>query len=426
MTALPRADEAELALLGACVIDQTVLASVCRVVSGADFLDGDRGDLFDAFWVLADAGRPLHDAHVLLSELRRLKIADSVRSAAFIAKLLVDGQVHTSHATFYAQTVKRASTLRRLTRIAEQLSARAGQPDADPAAIANWTEAQLTGIDQAQDDTPRPVADVASALLDDLRTPKPHGGTMTGLVAHDTVAGGWQPGELIVLAARPGIGKTSLAMQIAEHNAKRGRPVLFVSLEMADRELVRRWLAGLADVDSRRLRAGVDEDAVERIAVEADGVAGLPLRIFAPASATLARIRAVAKREAAGPGLALMIVDYIGLVQPQDPRRQRWEQVAEISRGLKQLAKELSIPVLALAQLNREAQGIEPRLSHLRDSGGIEQDADMVLFLHRDGDAQDQAQLLIAKHRHGQTGRVSLNWHGSRTRFSDNSFPTNF
>jgi replicative DNA helicase len=426
MTALPRADEAELALLGAAVIDQAVLPSVCQIVSGADFLDGDRGDLFDAFWVIADAGRPLHDAAVLLSELRRLRIAESVRAPAFIAKLLVDGQVHTSHATFYATAIKRASTLRRLATIAGQLSERVTRPDADPQAVASWVEAQLTGIGQAEEDAPRPVADVAKDLLAELRTPRPNGSVCSGLPAHDLVAGGWQPGELIVLAARPGIGKTSFAMQVAEHNARRGRRVLFMSLEMRDRELIQRWLAGLAGVDSRRLRIGNDPEAVDRIESEANDVAGLPLRTWAPASATLARIRAMAKREAAGPGLALLVIDYVGLVSQDDWRLKRHEHIAEVSRGLKTLARELKIPVLALVQLNREAQGIEPRLSHLRDSGSIEQDADVVLFVHRDGDAQDQAKLLIAKHRHGQTGRIALNWNGQQTRFSDNSFPTNF
>lgn len=426
MTALPTADEAELALLGACVIDQTILPAIGQMVSGADFLDSERGELYDALYVLADAGRPLHDPAVLLGELRRLRIADSVRTPAFIAKLLADGQVHTAHAKYYAGAIKRASMLRRIARIAEQVSARAAQPDADPQAIASWTEAQLTGIGQTADDAPRTVADVASALLTELRRPRTHGGILSGLVAHDTVAGGWQPGELIVLAARPGVGKTAFAMQTAEHNAHRGRPVLFISLEMADRELVQRWLAGLADVDSRRLRIGNDPEAVERIASAADGVAGLPLRVWAPPSANLARIRAMARREAAGPGLALLVVDYIGLIRPDDSRRQRWEQIGEVSRGLKALAKELRIPVLALAQLNREADGTEPRLSHLRDSGSVEQDADVVLFLHRDGDAQGEAKLIIAKHRHGQTGRITLDWHGTRTRFTDRSFPTDF
>jgi replicative DNA helicase len=132
----------------------------------------------------------------------------------------------------------------------------------------------------------------------------------------------------------------------------------------------------------------------------------------------------MARRDAAGPGLALLVVDYVGLIRTTDPKRPRWEQIGEISRGLKCLAKELQAPVLALAQLNREADGNEPRLSHLRDSGSIEQDADAVLFLHRDDTQKDQAKLIIAKHRHSPTGKINLNWDASRTRYTDNSFPS--
>jgi replicative DNA helicase len=417
---LPSAPEAELALLGACVIDQTVLVTATEICSGADFHDPELGQLFDAFWCLNEAGIPLHDAAVLVSELRRLRIPEAVRSPVFLAKLFVDGEVHAHHAVFYARQVKRAATLRRLQSLGLQLATRIADPAADPGDIAAWIDAQLSGLGHHVEDPPRRVDELATDLLAELRQPSHEGAIFTGLRSHDIVAGGWMPGELIILAARPGVGKTSLAMQIAQHNAVKGRPVLFVSLEMTGRELAARLLCGLSGVDSRRLRAGrldaANLSAIERASVE---IGGVPLRVWAPPMATLARIRAMAKRDAAASGLALLVVDYLGLVRPADPKRPRHEQIGEVSAGLKALAKELSVPVLSLSQLNREADGNEPRLSHLRDSGSIEQDADVVLFIHREDEDKTAAKLIVAKHRHGDTGVVHLAWDAARTRYED-------
>ena len=237
------------------------------------------------------------------------------------------------------------------------------------------------------------------------------------------------PGELGILAARPAMGKTALAMQKALHNARQGRRVLFVSLEMRNRELARRLLCQEAELDSRLLRGRrVDAAARARLQAAHEELAGLPIRLWDPASATLAEIRGVARHMRATGGLYLLIVDYLGLIKPSadSKRLQRHEQVQQTSAGLKELAKELCIPVLALCQLNREADGEEPRLSHLRESGAIEQDADMVLLLHHPEREQSKsgnqkkriAYLIIGKHRHGETGRIKLQWHPSETRFS--------
>lgn len=260
---------------------------------------------------------------------------------------------------------------------------------------------------------------MAADVVADLATGTCDRPTMSGFEALDSSAGGWMSGELVILAARPGVGKTTFAMQVAAHNAARERRVLFVSLEMRDRELVARMLSGDPGVDSRRLRAGrLGTADIDKLRAAADDIRDLPVRVWAPPSATLARIRGVAKREVAFGGLSLLVVDYIGLIRPAagDTKRPRFEQVGEVSAGLKSLAKELDVPVLALCQLNREADGTEPRLSNLRDSGSIEQDADVVLFLHRETTA---TKLIVAKHRHGETGSVALRFDGSTTRFSE-------
>jgi replicative DNA helicase len=225
------------------------------------------------------------------------------------------------------------------------------------------------------------------------------------------------PGELVILAARPGVGKTTLGMQIALHNARKSRPTLFASLEMTADELASRLASGLTGINIRKLRgASISAPQIEQITAVGDDLLQSPLRIWSPPSTTLQRLRAVAKCEAGGYGLSLLVVDYLGLIKATDGRKPRYEQVGEISAGLKALAKELSIPVLALCQLNREADGELPRLSHLRDSGSIEQDADVVMFIHRTPDA---CKLIVAKHRHGMTDEYTVKFNPSESRFED-------
>ncbi len=411
--------DTERALLAAVLVDPSRLAEVGQVVSGDDFHDPDYGRLFATITTLHEAGWPIGDPAALVPELKRMKLPEAVSTAAFMFKLLPLGIG--AHAVYYAKQVTRAATLRRQHGIGCDLLQRLHDPAADPHDVAQWLDARLQGIGGRSADPSRTIGEIAADVLADLRQPRDHArGIMSGLVSHDMTVGGWMPGELVILAARPGIGKTALGLQTAMHNATRGRPVLFVSLEMRDRELVTRTLCGLSGVNSRRLRTGrMESGDLEAIEREADEVGEVPLRIWAPSSATLARIRAVAKRDAAAGGLALLVVDYIGLVRPADSKRPRHEQVAEVSAGLKSLAKELNVPVLALCQLNREADAAEPRLSHLRESGSIEQDADIVLFIHRDKQDATEARLIIAKHRHGDTGAVALRWVPERTRFDD-------
>lgn len=190
---------------------------------------------------------------------------------------------------------------------------------------------------------------------------------------------------------------------------------------MTEIEVVKRVLCGRSRVDSRRLRSGnYNEDHIRAIEDEVNNVAGLPIAVWAPHSATLSQIRAMAKQAKVTGGLSLLIIDYIGLIRPDDHRLPRHEQVARISRGLKGLAKELQIPILTLCQLGREAESDPPKLSHLRDSGAIEQDADIVLLLHRIR-GQSDAQLIIAKHRHGEVGQLPLKWNRARMAYEDAS-----
>jgi replicative DNA helicase len=262
-----------------------------------------------------------------------------------------------------------------------------------------------------------------------------YGGLETGLMDYDDLTGGLHDSELVILAARPSMGKTALALNIAEHVAIDGaaKPVLVVSLEMSALELGDRILCSRARVNSHRLRNGqLSAEDSRRLVQTAADISRAPLFIDDSPSRNMTEIAATARRLKRQVGLALVVIDYLQLVEPDNPRDPRQEQVARISRRLKGLARELSIPVLCLAQLNRQVEATRdsrPQLSHLRESGAIEQDADVVVFVHREEFYQTneedrerckgQADLMIRKQRNGPTGDVKLTWLHEFTRFEN-------
>lgn len=272
--------DSEIALLSALVLDPSNMDKVSGLVSPADFGDVDLGRLYWALALIHDAGLPIGDPHVLVPELKRLRVPEAVREPGFIAALI--GRGVPFHATFYAKQIRCCEILRRQYRMGCELMEMATRPVADHAAIGQWLDSQLCNIGERVDDPPRRLGDLAEEFLEELRrrdqaaTP----GVMTGIYVADETVGGWQPGELIVLAARPGVGKSAFASQVSLHAARRDRSVLFVSLEMTGRELANRVLCGAARVDSRRVRAGlVQAKHLEQLQAAAEGSKGLPVRI---------------------------------------------------------------------------------------------------------------------------------------------------
>jgi replicative DNA helicase len=258
------------------------------------------------------------------------------------------------------------------------------------------------------------------------------GGVETGFTDLDALCGGLHNSELIILAARPSMGKTALAMNIAEHIAIGiKQPVLFVSLEMACLELADRLLCSASQVNGHRLRNGtISQEDRRRLVQKSTEISSAPLFIDDTPGRTLTEIAAVARRLKRKSGLSLIVIDYLQLIEPDNPRDPRQEQVAKIARRLKTMSRELDIPVLCLAQLNRQAEvsrDNRPRLNHLRESGAIEQDADVVMFVHREEYYQTndedrervrgQAEIIIAKQRNGPIGDVKLLWQHDYTRF---------
>lgn len=420
----------ENALVGSVLIDPSALDRVATIVNAADFLDPGLGPLFAVLTLLKEGGKPVHDCKWLQGELQRHSTVPTDISNEAALVRLVDSAVHAGHAIYYAEQVAMAANLRRLDMVAAELHHRAVSIDAEPTKVREWLEGQLAKLDRLRSHEMRTVEDVAGDALAAIDVEPGRGpGILTGISNLDAAHGPIMPGEVVVVAARTGMGKSSLATQIAEHNAERQRVALIVSLEMKATELVLRMLCGRAGIDGRQLRAGkVHGDAKAQLHNTRGEFKGLPLSLWSPPSATLAEIRGIARFAKASAGLSLLVVDYLGLVRPaaDEKRLQRYEQVSAVSAGLKSLAKELDVAVLALAQLNREADNAEPRLSHLRESGAIEQDADAVWLLHHPPNPQATSgnvyaigcNLIIAKHRHGETGRLQLLWHPKQTRFS--------
>ena len=266
-----------------------------------------------------------------------------------------------------------------------------------------------------------------------MKHEKTIGGVETGFTELDNLCGGLHNSELIILAARPSMGKTAFAMNIAEHVAFIGKlPVLFVSLEMACVELVDRLLCSAAQVNGHRLRNGtISKEDRQRLVQKMGEISQAPLFIDDTPGRTLTEIAAVARRlKRKEAGLSLIVIDYLQLIEPDNPRDPRQEQVARIARRLKMMARELEVPVLCLAQLNRQAEASRdnrPRLNHLRESGAIEQDADVVMFVHREEYYQSteedkervkgKAEIIVAKQRNGPTNDVELLWQQDYTRF---------
>lgn len=412
--------QTETALLKALVLDPSRIDHVSPQLTGADFADPHLGHFFDVLVTAHTAGLPVGDLRVLKPELERHQVDQSVANAAALGRMFVqDGTA--ANALHYAGLVRRAAMLRHHEANAHEVLRRTREPDADPDSLAAWLEGRLATIGHQVDRQPRTAAEIADEYIAELKRPATRKRTvMSGLLALDETVGGWMPGELIVVAARTSMGKTALAMQMAQHSAAAGKSVLFASLEMRDTELIGRILCGAAQVDSRRIRSGRhNETDVANIEFQASRMEDHPLRVWSPGRATTSQIRAAAKRVRALAGLDLLIVDYIGLVRPSDPKRQRYEQIGQITGDLKACAQELEVPVIALCQVNRQADGTEPRLAHLRESGNVEQDADAVLFVHRAEPADTDATLIVAKHRHATTGSIRVNWIPAETRFVD-------
>jgi replicative DNA helicase len=429
--------DAEKGVLGSILLLPDVLDDVALIVRPDDFYDESNQRLLRHMLALHDAGRPV-DLTLLIERLKTAGEYELVGGAAYLYE--VGRSVpHAASAEYYAEIVKDKAMKRALIRASTDVL-RDAYDESSPSRemLARAEEKIFSIIESKGIGDLSSIRDVLMRSMDRInsRMDRDHalGGVATGFADVDSLLGGLHDSELSIIAARPSMGKTAFALNIAEHASMRGKvPTLLVSLEMSSVELGDRLLCSIARVDGKRLRDGtLSQDDRRKLLEAAADVSTAPFFVDDSPSRTMTEIAATARRLKRREGLGLVIIDYLQLIEPDNPKDQRQEQVAKIARRLKGLARELKIPVVCLAQLNRQAEVTrdnKPRLSHLRESGAIEQDADVVMFVHREEYYQTneedkkrvegQAEIIVAKQRNGPIGDVHLVWLHKFTRFED-------
>ena len=431
----PQSLEAEQSVLGALLIDRDAIIEVADFLRPEDFYRPANGSVYAAVLDLYERREPI-DIVTVAETLERSGDLETVGGRTYLSSLA--NQTPTAvHAVPYARIVERKAVLRNLIAAAGRI---AGIGYEDPAEIqeaVDRAESELFTVSNrritAGFSRLNRLLHEAYDRLDYLHAHRGEiNGIRTGFNDLDALTTGLQKSDLVVVAARPSVGKTSFALNVAEHAAVRDKKsVGLFSLEMSKEQLVLRLLSSVANIDSQRLRSGfLEELDFARIAPAMNSLSEAPIYIDDTPSISTMELRTKARRLQAESGLDLVIVDYLQLMQASTTSRDanRVQEVSEISRGLKALARELSVPVMALSQLSRQPEmreSKEPRLSDLRESGAIEQDADLVLFLWKEkeraaeeGDQEGEVvKLKLAKHRNGPTGEVDLWFKKRQTRF---------
>ena len=431
--------DAERGVLGSILLLPTVCDDVALVLRPEDFYDDANRALYAHLRAMNDEGRRI-DTTLLVERLKAKGEFESIGGAAYVAEILQSVPT-AANAVFYAEIVKNKSTLRALIHSSTEILRDAYDESQEAREMLGRAEERIFAI--LDDRGAGELSNIRDILQEamvriDARMKHEHtiGGIETGFRDFDQLTGGLHDSELVILASRPSMGKTALALNIAEHaSLNSGAATVFVSLEMSSVELADRMLCSLAEVNGQRLRNGtISNDDRRKLVAKAAEMSQAPLYVDDTPSRTMTEIAAAARRLKRKAKLGLVIVDYLQLIEPDNPRDPRQEQVAKIARRLKGLARELRVPVLCLAQLNRQAEVTRdnrPRLSHLRESGAIEQDADVVMFIHREEYYQTndedrakvagQAELIIAKQRNGPIGEIKLSWLKDITRFRDSA-----
>lgn len=428
--------EAEMGVIGSVLLMPEISDEIASLRAD-DFFDDANRKIYETLREMHDTGEKI-DITLLVSKLRTSGDYEKVGGAAYLAKLSASVP-NAAHAVYYADIVTEKAVYRKLIASSTEILKDSYEQNSSAKELCAQAEQKIFAImDGRSSQSVHSISDVLHEAMDRmearLRDDYDSGGAESGFTQFDEMTGGLHSGELIILAARPSMGKTALAMNVGEHvSINQKLPVLFVSLEMSGIELADRMLCSLARVNGHRLRNGtISNDDRERLVRKANEISQAPLFVDDSPSRTVSEIAAAARRIKRREGeLGMIVIDYLQLIEPDNSRDPRQEQVAKIARRLKGIARELSVPLLCLSQLNRQAEDSKdhrPRLSHLRESGAIEQDADVVMFVHREeyyhrGDEKaqfaGQAEIIIAKQRNGPIGDVELTWEADFTRFSD-------
>jgi replicative DNA helicase len=428
----PHNIEAEQSVLGSLLLDRDAIIKIASSVKAEDFFSGANGTIYQAILDLYNRREPT-DFITLSDELARRERLDQVGGIAYLSSLV--SAVPTSvHVEYYARIVERTATLRRLIDAGAQIVTIGYQDGIDTEDALDRAEQAIFRVTEHRSTKDFvSIAEVLDRFFDQIDYLQQHRGELvgvpTGFADMDQLTGGLQKSDLIIIAARPSVGKTAFALGMTYGAAvANSKTVGFFSLEMAAEQLVQRLLSAETGVDSHRLRLGhIDDHEWDRISRAFGRLAEANIYIDDTAGIGVMELRSKARRLQAEHGLDLLVVDYLQLMSSRRSEN-RVQEISEISRGLKGLARELNIPVIALSQLSRAVEtrsDHRPMLSDLRESGSIEQDADIVMFIYRDEvydpdtEKKGIAEIIVAKHRNGPVGTINLRYFNQTARFAD-------
>ena len=431
---VPFAEEAEAGIISAMFKDREVIQDIVQLVRDTDFYKPENAILFKAILEIDESGQSV-DLVTMTNKLRKENLLEKAGGVFYL------GQIAAAPSTVYnvkqyAKIVQEKSTMRQLIRISDGIRNRCFD-DAEPVeSILDDAERLVLDISkQRQRNDVTRVDEIVPTNLEKIEEAAKQEDEITGIpsgfIDLDHMTNGWQRSDLIILAARPAMGKTALCLNMAANAAiDYHYPVAIFSLEMSKEQLVMRMLAAAARIDQKRLRTGqLNPDEWGAFLQKIGPLTSAPIYIDDTPAITIRELRAKARRLQSREGdLGLILVDYLQLMGGSGNSENRQQEVSEISRSLKALARELNVPIIALSQLSRTVEQTKdkrPQLSHLRESGSLEQDADIVLFIHReeyyneDTDRRGIADVIIAKHRNGPTGTVELAFQNELTRFDN-------
>ena len=432
---MPHSIEAEQSVVGAMLMDRDAITTSAGIISGSDFYQSAYGIVFDSIVELFNEGQPA-DLVTLQERLRTKDVPAEISSLEFVRDLLNMAST-SANVKYYAQIVADKSVMRKLIRLNEEISniCYAGKESLE--AVLEKTEKSVFELLQRRNsDEFVPIRQIVLNALERIEKAAKNKGTVTGIptgfIDLDYKLSGLQPSDLILVAARPSMGKTAFVLNIAQYMAfKKDKSVAIFSLEMSKEQLVNRLFSLESQVDAQSLRTGNMKDSDWEKLIEGAGIIGKSkLIIDDTPGISISELRSKCRKYKLEHGLDVIIIDYLQLMTGGVGRSQesRQQEVSEISRSLKGLARELNVPVVTLSQLSRAVESRpdkRPMLSDLRESGAIEQDADVVMFIYRDeyynkdSDFKKQAEIIIAKQRNGPVGTVNLAWFGEYTKFAN-------
>src|SRR5881394_572651 len=434
----PFSEDAEQAVLSAMLMDQDAIVRAAEIVDDAMFYAERHRRIFRAMVAITERGSVV-DPLTLSDELSRKGELEAAGGKDYIG-YLVDAVPTAANVEYHAEIVREKAILRSLIQVSTQIVHDAFSGQSTAADLLDQAESKIFHVSQQRKpDGFMRIKELLWPTMERIEALQRGGKTITGVASGfgdlDEMTSGFQPADLVIVAARPSMGKTAFCLNIAQHAAiEHNVPVAFFSLEMSKESLVQRMLTSEARIDAQRLRKGLlRDDDFPRLARAAGILSSAPVWIDDTPGITLLEMRSKARRLRADSAVGLVIVDYLQLMSGPANSESRQQEVSQISRGLKALAKELNVPVIALSQLSRAPEqrtgdNKRPQLSDLRESGAIEQDADLIMFLYRqefydgptdkDGNSlEGKAEVIVGKQRNGPTGMVNLFFHKQYTRF---------